>query len=71
MCRKVVGLADSIVCHPSSCRTCFAFAIIPQTQSRARPCHAGSAEDHNKERANNLSGWIHAQFSARRENGFA
>src|SRR5437868_1969613 len=54
----------------TSCRVAFAFAVVPQMQSGARPRHAGSAEDHNQQCAKNLPGWIHAQLPARGENGF-
>src|SRR4029077_14237198 len=53
-----------------SCRVAFALTVVPQTQSSARPRHAGAAEDHNKQRAKNFFGWIHSQLPARRENGF-
>src|SRR4030095_644920 len=51
-------------------RVSFAFAVVPQTQSRTRPRHAWSAEDHDKECAENFFSWIHAQFPARGENRF-
>jgi hypothetical protein len=43
-----------------SCRVAFAFAVVPQMQSGARPRHAGPAENHNKECAKYFFGWIHA-----------
>ena len=49
----------SVLTAPSMsflCRIRFAFAIVPKMQSRARPSHAGPAEDHNKECAKNFFG---------------
>src|SRR6266540_6491763 len=51
-------------------RMLFTFAVVPQAQFRARTRPARTGDDHTEEVAKNLSGWVHAQFPARCENGF-